>query len=151
MDSSQADLQPRPDEALYNVSCRWIRDAWQIALGARLMAKDNRERWNSWIPVQTACYAGYGVVDSLGKHLLNRTLGHRSPLRSGTQDRSSQLQCMPGRHFGEQLASWATHFKNFVQWPVAARVSAESRSFPSISIAWLSAKRLGGAVSVLIW
>ena len=37
------------------------------------MAEDNRKRWDSWKPIQSNCYAGYGVVDSLGNKLLNRT------------------------------------------------------------------------------
>ena len=43
---------------LAEVACQWI--------------KDNRPIWQSWVPVETTCIAGFGVEDSQTRHLASR-------------------------------------------------------------------------------
>ncbi|CAJ1426687.1 unnamed protein product [Effrenium voratum] len=43
-----------------NVSCQW-------------MMKDNRDKWESWVPIDTACFEGFGLIDGQGAFLDNRT------------------------------------------------------------------------------
>ncbi|CAJ1374394.1 unnamed protein product [Effrenium voratum] len=42
-----------------NVSCQWM--------------KDNRNKWESWVPIDTACLEGFGLIDGQGAFLDNRT------------------------------------------------------------------------------
>ncbi|CAJ1328795.1 unnamed protein product, partial [Effrenium voratum] len=41
-----------------NVSCQWM--------------KDNRNKWESWVPIDTACLEGFGLIDGQGAFLDNR-------------------------------------------------------------------------------
>ena len=52
-------LEVKQTGSIYNVSCNWIRS--------------QRARWEAWKPIETNCYAGFGVVDAAGEYLSSRT------------------------------------------------------------------------------
>ena len=52
-------LEVKQTGSIYNVSCNWIRA--------------NRARWEAWKPIETNCYAGFGMIDADGNFLANRT------------------------------------------------------------------------------
>ena len=43
-------LQVAEGDSMSNVACEW--------------AKANRLRWTSWLPIETSCIPGFGLVDA---------------------------------------------------------------------------------------
>eukprot|EP00913_Durusdinium_trenchii_P014828 g13905.t1 len=71
-------------EGRYNVSCNW--------------ARNNVERWTAWVPVRTNCYAGFGLANDEGVHILDETgkTYRCSACPSGTyQDKIFSSSCKP--------------------------------------------------------
>ncbi|CAJ1371271.1 unnamed protein product [Effrenium voratum] len=85
-----------------SVACNWM--------------KKNQERWRSWMPIDTACFAGFGLVDAQGAFVDNRTSASRCGLcaagRASEEVQDSKgktyrcTQCPPG-YFQSQ--TYSTH------------------------------------------
>eukprot|EP00439_Symbiodinium_sp_Y106_P085235 s126_g27.t3 len=42
----------------YDVACQWVRD--------------NKQRWQDWLPIETNCIIGFGIADAAGKFVADR-------------------------------------------------------------------------------
>jgi len=82
----------RPGASYADIACEWVRD--------------HREVWQSWVPLETSCSAGHGLVDFGGSFVTDRsTATSCSPCPAGSLsvpvtdalgDTFSCLECPPG-------------------------------------------------------
>ncbi|CAE7297920.1 unnamed protein product [Symbiodinium sp. CCMP2592] len=61
----------------YDVACQWVRD--------------NKQRWQDWLPIETNCITGFGLADGTGTFVTNRV------------NATSCEVCTPGRFSQEYL------------------------------------------------
>ena len=45
--------------SLYNVSCKWVQQ--------------QQQRWTEWMPIETNCFEGFGLIDANGNFVSNRS------------------------------------------------------------------------------
>ncbi|CAE7831424.1 unnamed protein product, partial [Symbiodinium sp. KB8] len=61
----------------YDVACRWVRD--------------NKQRWQEWLPIETNCITGFGLADAAGNFVMDRA------------NATSCEVCAPGKFSQEYL------------------------------------------------
>ncbi|CAJ1447546.1 unnamed protein product [Effrenium voratum] len=69
-----------------------------IAKMASKSLKENREKWQSWVPIKTACFEGFGLIDAQGGFVDNRTLATECGLCPAGRA-SEELVDLTGRTF----------------------------------------------------
>ncbi|OLQ02861.1 hypothetical protein AK812_SmicGene14236 [Symbiodinium microadriaticum] len=61
----------------YDVACQWVRD--------------NKQRWQEWLPIETNCITGFGLADAAGNFVMDRA------------NATSCEVCTPGKFSQEYL------------------------------------------------